>query len=102
MATPIDAAQPQTAAARTVSELIKRARIAQKIYAHYTQAQLDEVVTAVGWAIINPEHNRLLAELAVKDTGLGNVADKITKNHRKTFGLLRDLRGAISTGVLAE
>ena len=28
--------------------------------------------------------------------------DKIVKNHRKTLGLLRDLRGAISTGVIAE
>jgi len=102
MATQTDAARPQTAAARTVRELVKRARAAQTAYARYTQAQLDEVVTAAGWAIINPEHNRLLAELAVKDTGLGNVADKIVKNHRKTLGLLRDLQGAKSTGVLAE
>src|SRR3989304_10261905 len=102
MATPIDTAQPQTAAAQTVRELVKRARIAQKIYAHYTQAQLDEVVPAAGWAIINPEHNRVLAELAVKDTGLGNVSDKMVKNHRKTFGLLRDLQGEKSTGVIAE
>ena len=34
---------------------------------------------------------RELAELAVADTGLGNVADKVTKNTRKTFGTLRDL-----------
>jgi sulfoacetaldehyde dehydrogenase len=59
-------------------------------------------VTAVGWAIMDPAHNKALAELAVKDTGLGVVADKIVKNHRKTLGLLRDLKGAISTGVIAE
>ena len=101
MATQIDT-NPQTAAARTVRELVERARAAQKAYAHSTQAQLDEVVTAAGWAIINPEHNRVLAELAVKDTGLGNAPDKIVKNHRKTLGLLRDLQGAKSTGVIAE
>ena len=39
---------------------------------------------------------------SVKDTGLGVVADKIEKNHRKTLGLLRDLQGAKSTGVIAE
>ena len=55
-----------------------------------------------GWAIMAPAHNQALAEIAVRDTGLGNVADKINKNHRKTLGLLRDLKGAISTGVLAE
>jgi sulfoacetaldehyde dehydrogenase len=85
-----------------VSVLIGRARAAQKIYAQYSQAQLDDVVNAVGWAIMEPARNRALAEIAVRDTGLGDVDDKIVKNHRKTLGLLRDLRGAVSTGVIAE
>lgn len=102
MAHPVDTAPLVSSAAQTVRELIRRARAAQKVYARYTQQQLDEVVTAAGWAIMNPEHNRTLAELAVRDTGLGNVADKIVKNHRKTLGLLRDLKGAVSTGVIAE
>ncbi|MBC7781334.1 MAG: aldehyde dehydrogenase family protein, partial [Proteobacteria bacterium] len=54
------------------------------------------------WAIIEPTRNRRLAELAVRDTNLGRVEDKVVKNHRKTLGLLRDLQGAISTGVIAE
>ena len=36
------------------------------------------------------------------DTGIGNVEDKVRKNHRKTLGLLRDLKGARSVGVIAE
>jgi sulfoacetaldehyde dehydrogenase len=99
-------AQTATAVANTVVEtvaaLVRRARAAQKIFERSTQAQLDEAALAAGWAIMNPEHNRELAELAVRDTGLGVVADKITKNHRKTLGLLRDLAGAKSTGVIAE
>jgi sulfoacetaldehyde dehydrogenase len=87
---------------KTVSVLIDRAHAAQRIYERYSQEQVDEVVTAAGWAIVNPEHNRQLAELAVADTDLGNVADKITKNRRKTMGLLRDLQGAKSVGVIAE
>ncbi|MDE2452255.1 MAG: aldehyde dehydrogenase family protein, partial [Burkholderiales bacterium] len=51
---------------------------------------------------MEPARNRALAELAVADTGLGNVEDKVIKNHRKTLGLLRDLRGAKSVGVIAE
>jgi sulfoacetaldehyde dehydrogenase len=89
-------------AAAIVAALVKNARAAQKIYGRSTQTQLDETVTAAGWAIMNPAHNQALAELAVKDTGLGVVADKIVKNHRKTLGLLRDLQGAKSTGVIAE
>jgi sulfoacetaldehyde dehydrogenase len=93
--------KPATAR-EVVADLVERARVAQQRCARYSQQQLDELATAAGWAIINPEHNRVLAELAVKDTGLGNVPDKIVKNHRKTLGLLRDLQGAKSTGVLAE
>jgi sulfoacetaldehyde dehydrogenase len=85
-----------------VAALVAKARAAQRIFERSTQAQLDEAALAVGWAIMNPVHNRELAELAVRDTGLGVVADKITKNHRKTLGLLRDLAGAKSTGVIAE
>ncbi len=85
-----------------VSALVARARTAQRAYERYTQAEVDEVVTACGWAIVEPERNRILAELAVRDSGLGNVPDKIAKNRRKTMGLLRDLKGAKSVGVIAE
>ena len=81
---------------------MQRARAAQRAISRYDQARLDELVLAAGWAIMAPERNCALAEIAVRDTGLGDVADKIEKNHRKTLGLLRDLTGAVSTGVLAE
>ena len=86
----------------SVAALLARAHAAQRICESYDQARVDELVTAVGWAIVNPEHNRRLAEIAVRDSGLGNVADKIAKNRRKTIGLLADLRGAKSVGVIAE
>ena len=85
-----------------VTPLIEAARIAQRQYETYDQAAVDAVVTAAGWAIMEPGRNRALAEMAVKDTGLGVVEDKVTKNHRKTLGLLRDLKGAKSVGVIAE
>ena len=85
-----------------VAALVARARAAQVSFEAWTQERVDEAVTAAGWAIVDPEHNRALAELAVRDTGLGNVADKIAKNRRKTMGLLRDLAGKKSVGVIAE
>jgi sulfoacetaldehyde dehydrogenase len=102
MASTADTIVHQTEAARTVAALVARARAAQRRFARFTQQQLDEAVLAAGWAIMHPDRNRALAEIAVRDTGLGNVPDKIEKNHRKTLGLLRDLKGAVSTGVLAE
>lgn len=86
----------------TVEQLITRARAAQRVAEGYDQARVDELVAAAGWAIIEPARNRELAELAVADTGIGNVEDKVRKNYRKTFGLLRDLQGAKSVGVIRE
>ena len=66
------------------------------------QALVDDAVRALAWSLYRPEHARALAELAVADTGLGNVADKITKNQRKTFGTLRDLLRVRTVGVIEE
>src|SRR5215468_125028 len=69
----------------SIAALVERARAAQRICETYDQTRIDELVTAAGWAIVNPEHNQRLAEVAVRDSGLGNVADKIAKNRRKTI-----------------
>ena len=69
-----------------VDLLIKKARIAQEKFERQGSQQLfDLACQAVGWALMEPEQNQRLAELAVKETGLGNVSDKIKKNHNKTF-----------------
>lgn len=85
-----------------VAELVVRARKSQEIFAKYSQVQVDEVVTAAAWALINPENNESLSKLAVEETGLGKIEDKVTKNHRKTLGLLRDLRNAKTVGVIKD
>ena len=64
--------------ARTVvGDVVARARAAQSIADRWTQAEADEATVAAAWAIVEPARNRALAELAVRDTGLGNVTDKI-------------------------
>ncbi len=85
-----------------IEAVVQRARTAQRAYETWSQEQVDMVVTAAGWAIVEPARNRELAELAVLDTGIGNVEDKVRKNQRKTLGLLRDLQGARSVGVISE
>ncbi len=85
-----------------VPELLARARAAQAEYERFDQAQVDDVVAAIAWTILEPERNRYLSERAVEDTGLGDVDDKFRKNYRKTLGLLRDLTGAPSVGVISE
>ncbi len=85
-----------------IAELVGRARAAQEAFDNHDQERVDEAVTALAWSVYKPEHARLLAELAVRDTGLGNVESKITKNTRKTFGTLRDLMRARTVGVISE
>ena len=85
-----------------VAALVERARAAQAEFERWPQERVDEAVLACGWAIMKPENNRVLAETAVRDSSLGNVDDKIAKNHRKTLGLLRDLAGVKTLGVIAE
>ena len=93
-------------AADPISELdavVARSRVAQAEYeTHGSQERYDRAAQAVGWAIMEPGRNRSLAELAVETTGLGNVKDKITKNHRKTLGLLQDIKGVATFGVLSD
>ena len=82
--------------------MIARARAAQALVDGYSQQQADDLALSCAWAIMEPLRNRALAERAVRDTGLGNVEDKVTKNHRKTLGLMRDLQVAKTVGVIAE
>lgn len=95
--------RPVTEDANTVvAEMISRARAAQRIAEGFDQQRVDDIVAGVAWAIYRPDRARVLAELAVSDTGLGNVEDKVSKNQRKTLGTLRDLTGARSVGVIQE
>ena len=85
-----------------VARLIEDARAAMAEYESANQARVDEAVTALAWSIYKPERAKELAELAVTDTGLGNVESKIIKNQRKTFGCLRDLMRVRTVGVIEE
>lgn len=86
-----------------VEAIMARARTAQRAYeTDASQERYDRAAQAAAWAIMEPSRNRRLAELAVETTGLGNVPDKITKNHRKTLGLMRDIKGVATHGILSD
>ncbi|MCP4790537.1 MAG: aldehyde dehydrogenase family protein [Gammaproteobacteria bacterium] len=88
--------------AQIVSVLVDKAREAQAHVATYNQQQIDQLVTAVGWVVMDGNTNRRLCEYAVQETGLGNVADKMKKNTRKTLGLMRDILGVKTVGVIND
>src|SRR5208282_2345324 len=85
-----------------IDEVMRRGREAFALFRDVGQERADEAVRALAWSVYQPEHARELAELAVADTHLGNVPDKIVKKQRKTFGTLRDLLRGKSVGVIEQ
>ncbi len=83
-----------------VDRLVENSRQAMAEFRSASQQRVDETVTAVAWALYEDSNAAELACMAVKDTQLGNVKDKITKNKRKTFGTLRDLMRVRTVGII--
>jgi len=83
-----------------IAEMVARARTAQSVAATWGQERLDEVVFAVGWSVYKDENIRILARAAVEETGMGVYEDKITKHKNKVMGVLKDIRGARSVGLM--
>ncbi|MCX7028318.1 MAG: aldehyde dehydrogenase family protein [Spirochaetes bacterium] len=86
--------------AALVGGLLERARSAQKIAASWDQERVDEVCVAIGWAVYKDDNIRILARSVVDETGMGVFEDKMTKHKNKVMGVLRDIRGAKSVGLV--
>lgn len=85
---------------KTVAEQVSLARKAQEIAAKYSQERVDEVCLAVGWEMYKDDNIEKLAKMAVEETGFGNVESKIIKHKRKVGGVMHDIRGAVSVGLI--
>jgi sulfoacetaldehyde dehydrogenase len=91
----------ETADAETVVDrLLERGRAAMAEVEDYDQEQVDELVQAVAWSIVEDDRAREISEVAVETTGMGRVEDKHSKKKRKTMGTLDDLLGEPSVGVI--
>ena len=78
--------------------LAQQAQLAQKKLAQLPQEKLDVMVEAVAKAFYDAALE--LAEIAVRETGFGNVEDKITKNRFASRTVCDALRGMKTVGVL--
>jgi acyl-CoA reductase-like NAD-dependent aldehyde dehydrogenase len=85
-----------------VAVVVERARNAARAIEHYTQQQVDELVTAVAWAVVRKDHAESLARLAVDEGGFGNYADKVAKISKRVTGVLADMSGLRTVGVVEE
>ena len=85
-----------------IAGLVARARKAQAVAATYSQEQIDDLCLAAGWEVYEDSNIKTLAEKAVAETGMGNVEDKIKKHKGKVLGVLKDIKGAKSVGLIEE
>lgn len=85
-----------------VAAVVERARAAARAIEHYSQEQVDELVTAVAWAVVRKDHAEELARLAVDEGGFGNYADKVAKISKRVTGVLADMTGLRTVGVVEE
>lgn len=79
---------------------VDKAWAAWQEYKKFTQEQVDAVVEAV--AAAGRANARELARMAVEETGMGTVDDKVAKNLLNADLLPRSIRGMKTVGVLRE
>ena len=89
-------------AAAEIAELVARSRAAQAQIEHYTQEQVDKLITAMVWAVAKPGVAEKIAQFTVDETQLGNYDGKYLKIFRKTRATLYDIIDDKSVGILEE
>ena len=81
-----------------INGYIERARIAQKEFEKMSQEQVDRAVQIIGKVVY--DNAQYFAEIAVEETGMGNVEDKYAKNRQKAGIVWNNLKGKKSRGIL--
>ena len=85
-----------------VAEVVTRARAAQAAIENWDADRVQDLTTAVAYAVARKDRSEELARLAVDEAGFGNYADKVTKIQRRVLGVLSDLRTTKTVGVVEE
>ena len=83
-----------------LEERLAGVREAQRIFAAYTQEQVDKIFTAA--ALAANKARIPLAKLAVEETGMGIVEDKVIKNHYASEYIYNAYRDTKTCGVIEE
>jgi acetaldehyde dehydrogenase/alcohol dehydrogenase len=84
----------------TLEAAITRVRKAQEKFATYTQSQVDEIFKAA--AIAANKQRIPLAKMAVEETGMGIVEDKVIKNHYAAEYIYNAYKNTKTCGVVEE
>lgn len=83
-----------------VEQMVAKAQKAAEAFKGFTQEGVDSIIEAMTKAGVANE--RMLAELAVEETGIGNVEDKVIKNHFGTQVVYNYMKNKKSVGIIEE
>ena len=86
--------------AETLERKIAEVREAQAKFATYSQEQVDEIFKAA--ALAANQQRIPLAQMAVEETGMGVVEDKVIKNHYAAEYIYNAYKNAKTCGVIEE
>ncbi len=93
-------AVPTVDSVESLEERLKMLRAAQAEFATYTQEQVDKIFMA---AALAANGQRIpLAKMAVEETGMGIVEDKVIKNHYAAEYIYNAYKNAKTCGVIEE
>ena len=84
----------------TFEEALKRVKKAQEKFSTYTQEQVDKIFKAA--AIAANEARIPLAKLAVEETGMGVIEDKVIKNHFASEYIYNKYKNEKTCGLVEE
>ncbi len=84
----------------SLEETIKSVKKAQEEFAKYTQEQVDKIFLAA--AIAANQARIPLAKMAVEETGMGVIEDKIIKNHYAAEYIYNKYKNEKTCGVVEE
>ena len=84
----------------TLINTIEKVRLAQKEYAKFTQEKVDEIFREASLAANNARIK--LAKMAVEETGMGIVEDKVIKNHFASEYIYNSYKDTKTCGVIEE
>ena len=96
----MDTLEQKELAQKDFQELLKRVKEAQKIYATYSQEQVDKIFRAA--AIAANKNRILLAKEAVQETGMGVFEDKVIKNHYAAEYIYHAYKDTKTCGVIEQ
>lgn len=83
-----------------LNALVARVKVAQQTYASFTQEQVDKIFRAA--ALAAADARIPLAKMAVEESGMGLVEDKVIKNHFASEYIYNAYKDEKTCGVLEE